>query len=73
MEINITLIAELLTVLFMSVSVFFGVLYYKTKKTLREVAEAIAITSDALQDDELTKEELSEIVKEWQQVVEVWR
>lgn len=72
MEMNITLVAEFLTILFMLASVFFGVKYEKAKKTLRELTEAILVTSDALEDDELTREELREIVKEWKDVVEVW-
>ena len=72
MEISTTIIAEILTVILLLLSIYFGSGYKKAKRIMKELAEAMDKTYKALEDDKITKEELKQIIKEWKDVLKVW-
>ena len=39
------------------------------KHTLQEIAEALAVTAEAIKDNNLTREEIEKIIDEWRDVV----
>lgn len=47
--------------------------YKKAKRTLKELGEVISITNKALEDNKLTKKEITSIVKEWNDVIGIWK
>ena len=69
---DMTLIAEILTVGFGIATTLLGVKYRKVKRTLKELGEAITATSNAIDDDKLTEKEIKSVVKEWNDVVSIW-
>jgi len=70
---EILIIAEIISVLLVLLTTFLGIKYNKAKQTLKELGEAITTTSKALEDDKLSVAEIKAILKEWNDVVEVWR
>ena len=73
MEVDIGLTAEILTVVLALLSIFLGAKYRKTKRIMKELAEAMDKTYKALEDDKVTKEELKQVIEEWKDVLEIWR
>jgi len=71
--VDVGLIAEILTIVFALLSTFLGTKYRKAKRIMRELAEAMNKTYKALEDDKITKEELKQVIKEWKDVLEIWR
>ncbi len=51
------------------ISVFIGAKWQKAKKVLLETAEALTAVSLALKDDKLTKEEIVNIAKEFNDII----
>ena len=73
MELDLGLVAEILTMVLALLSIFLGVKYKKAKKIMKEVAEAMDKTYKAIEDNEITEEELKQVVKEWADVLKIWR
>lgn len=69
---DIILIAKILTAVFGIATIVLGVKYRKVKRTLKELGEAITTTSNAIDDNKLTEEEIKSTVKEWNDVVSIW-
>ena len=57
-----------LLVLFL-VSLFFGAKWQQAKFLLRELAEALTATSNALDDNDITAPERSGLLREWSEVI----
>jgi len=70
---ELIIIAEIISVLLVLLTTFLGIKYNKAKQTLKELGEAITTTSEALEDDKLSVAEIKAILKEWNDVVEVWK
>ena len=73
MELDLGLVAEILTIVLALLSIFLGVKYKKAKQIIKEVAEAMDKTYKAIEDNEITEEELKQLVKEWADVLKIWR
>ena len=73
MEVDLSLIAEILTIVLALLSIFLGVKYKKAKQIMKEVAEAMDKTYKAIEDNEITEEELKQVIKEWADVLKIWR
>ena len=58
MEVDLGLIAEILTIILALLSLYFGSKYKKAKQVMKELAEAIDKTYKAIEDDKITEEEL---------------
>ena len=69
MEIDLELVANILLIVLAVLSVYFSKQYAKAKRVLKELAEAIGVTYEAIEDDKLTKDELKKILREWQDVL----
>ena len=69
-QIDIGLVAEALSVGLAVVAFYFNGKYRKIKKAVKDLAEAVSTTQKAIEDDEITSEELKSIVKEWKEVLE---
>ena len=70
---ELILIAEIISVLLVLLSTFLGLKYNKAKRTLKKLGEAITTTNKALEDDKLSVSEIEAILKEWNDIVEVWK
>jgi len=68
-EVNIGLIAQILTIVLALLSIYFGGKYRKAKRIMKELAEAVNSTYKALEDNQLTEEELRRVLKEWKDVL----
>ena len=73
MKIDLSLIAEILTIVLALLSLYFGSKYKKAKQVMKELAEAIDKTYKAIEDDKITEEELKRVLKEWKDLLEIWR
>jgi len=73
MEVDLGLIAEILTIILALLSLYFGSKYKKAKQVMKELAEAIDKTYKAIEDDKITEEELKRVLKEWKDLLEIWR
>jgi len=73
MEVDLGLIAEILTIILLLLSIYFGSRYRKAKRIMKELAEAMDKTYKAIEDDKITKDELKQVIKEWMDVLEIWR
>ena len=73
MELDLSLIAEILTIVLALLSLYLGGKYKKAKQVIKELAEAMDKTYKALEDDKVTKEELKGILKEWSDVLKAGR
>jgi len=73
MEVDLGLIAEILTIVLALLSLYFGSKYKKAKQVMKELAEAIDKTYKALEDNKITEEELKGVLKEWKDLLEIWR
>ena len=73
MEVDLGLIAEILTIILALLSLYFGSKYKKAKQVMKELAEAIDKTYKALEDNKITEEELKGVLKEWKDLLEIWR
>ena len=73
MEVDLGLIAEILTIVLALLSLYFGSKYKKAKQVMKELAEAIDKTYKAIEDDKITEEELKRVLKEWKDLLEIWR
>jgi hypothetical protein len=60
---------QILTLVFALLSIFLGIYWVKAKDVLSEIAILLAIISEALKDDTLTKEELELIVAQIQKII----
>ena len=72
MEVDLGLIAEILTIVLALLSLYFGSKYKKAKQVMKELAEAIDKTYKALEDNKITEEELKGVLKEWKDVLKIW-
>lgn len=70
---EILIIAEITSSILALLVGFLGFRYNKAKKTLKELGMAITTTSKAMEDDKLSAAEIKGILKEWNDVVEVWK
>jgi len=74
---ELLLITEIVSVVLILLSTLLGLnlglKYNKAKQTLKELGELITATSKAMDDDKLSVAEIKAILKEWQDVVEVWK
>jgi len=68
--VDVGLIAEILTIVLALLSVFLGAKYRKAKRIMKEFAEAINKTYKAIEDNQLTEEEMKQVIKEWKDVLE---
>ncbi len=50
----------------------FGMMFRKVTRTFKEVGEFMAAVGNALEDQKLTREELTAIIKEGKDIFEVW-
>jgi len=73
MELDLGLVAGILTMVLALLSIFLGVKYKKAKQIMKEVAEAMDKTYKAIEDNEITEEELKQVIKEWKDVLEIWK
>ena len=73
MEVDASLIAEILAIVLALLSIYFGSKYRKAKRIMKELAEAIDKTYKAIEDDKITEEELKRVLKEWKDLLEIWR
>jgi len=73
MELDLGLVAEILTIVLALLSIFLGVKYKKAKRIMKEVAEAMDKTYKAIEDNKVTKDELKQVIKEWADVLKIWR
>ena len=73
MEIDLGLIAEILTIILALLSLYFGSKYKKAKQVMKELAEAMDKTYKAIEDNKITKDELKQVIKEWADVLKIWR
>ena len=73
MEVDLGLIAEILTIVLALLSIFLGAKYREAKRIMKEVAEAMDKTYKALEDNKITKDELKQVIKEWADVLKIWR
>jgi len=64
--------AQVLSVILGILAIYFGFQYAKFKKVVEELAEAVMETSKAIEDDNITEDELKKLVKEWKDVLEVF-
>ncbi len=67
MEIDISIIISLVLLV---LSLVLGGKWLSAKKFLKEVAEALTVTSKAIEDDQITRKELKDLIKEWNEVIE---
>lgn len=67
MEIDISIIISLVL---LGLSLVLGGKWLSAKKFLKEVAEALTVTSKAIEDDKITRKELKDLMKEWNDVIE---
>jgi len=63
------LILSIISGVLFIVSILAGTQWRKAKAVLKEVAEALTITSDALEDDDVSTTERQAIIKEWADVI----
>ena len=72
MEIDLGLIAEILTIILALLSIFLGAKYREAKRIMKELAEAMDKTYKAIEDNKVTEDELKKVLKEWKDVLKVW-
>lgn len=65
-------IAYIVSIVLALLSTFFGIRYRKVKAALKETKEGIAAVIDAVEDDNVSKEEQDLIVKEWKEAAAAW-
>ena len=63
---------ELITAWVLSIGAV-SALLLKAKKIIKELAEALITLSDALEDDTLTKEEVANIIKEFSDIIAIFK
>jgi len=73
MEVDLGLVAEILTIVLALLSTFLGLKYKKAKQIMKEVAEALNETYKSIEDNKVTEDELKRAIKEWVDVLEAWR
>lgn len=66
----IELVEGIIAMILAVLTTYFGKKYNKGKKVLKEFSEAVAKVSEAIADDKITRAELQEINKEFQDVYE---
>lgn len=70
---DLEIIAFLISVVLAIVALWFGTAWTKVKSLLREISQALNETSNAIEDNNLTKEELKRIIAQWRDVIELAR
>lgn len=73
MQVDMMVVLEVVSVVLLVLSAVFGFRYKQAKALLKEVAEALTVSSEALEDDQITAEERSKILKEWADVISAAR
>lgn len=63
------MIVQIIAVILFLISILFGLKWKQAKALLKEIAEALTATSDALDDDDVTDIERRNILKEWGDVI----
>ncbi len=63
-------IAEILTLVLIAASAIFATKWALTKRLLKEIAEALVTISEAVEDDEITDEELQEILNQLKDIIQ---
>lgn len=66
-------IAAILNVVLLILSALFGKFFLKVKKTLKEVSELIDKAATVLDDDQVSKEEIESLKKEFKDILAVWQ
>ncbi len=66
-------LAEVLSVVLLLVSLYLGTRWKRAKRVLEEVAEALTTLSDAVKDNDVSEEELRDVVDEFKDVIEAAR
>lgn len=67
MEIDLSII---ISIVLLVLSLVLGKWWVSAKKFLKEVAEALTVTSKAIEDNKTNRQELKDLVKEWSDVIE---
>ena len=62
-----------LNAVFLVLSVVFGKKYSDAKKLLKELAEALDTTYKAIEDNKITERELKDVIKQWRDVLILWK
>lgn len=60
---------QILAIVMTAMTIVAGARWRHFKAVLKEAAEALTVTSDALADDKVTETERSRIAKEWSDVI----
>ncbi len=63
-----TIVQIVASVLFL-ISIVFGMKWRQAKALLKEVAEALTVTSNALEDDDIMPSEREALLREWRDVI----
>lgn len=64
-------INAILNVILGIVAVVLGAKWLKVKSFLKKVAEALVVTSEAIEDDKITQEEEQRMIEDWNEVIEL--
>ena len=64
---------EIVSLLLAGTGGFLGFKWIRVKKVFKEVAELLVALSDSIQDDRVSKEEVIDIVSEFQDVIDAIR
>lgn len=65
-ELPIEVILSLSNVILVLAGLYLGGKY-------KEVKEALKVTIDAIQDNKITRKELKDMIKEWDDVIKIWK
>ena len=60
---------EILAIVLGILSILFGAKWKQAKGLIKEIAEALTVTSNAITDNNITSDERKNIVKEWGDVI----
>ena len=69
---DIEIIGYVVSVVLALLSTFFGVRYAKVKSAFKETKEAFVAIVDAVEDDKISPEEQTKIVKETKEAATAW-
>lgn len=72
MMIDMLLVAQVVTVAFGITSMYLGLQIATAKKFIKELGEALTVTSKAIEDDKITVDELKNFIKEWTDVIDIF-
>ena len=73
MEIDLMLIGQILTIALGMAAVYVGKYLVTVKSLIKELGESFTVTSRAIEDGAVTTEELEAIIKEWTDVLKIFK